>query len=149
MGSGIFVAAVVVAWFVVLVPMVLTRRDSAVDKALSEEDSSSARVLHRARRLHTSRRRPGMTSRETSPSQATDDAGHASYDDPAYDDTIDTAVHERITAEVVDDTAPDVDDERDAGAGSRLSAEELMGRRRRTLLMLLGLVGAVSWAMVG
>lgn len=91
-----------------------------------------------------------MSSRETSPSQVADDAAYASYDDPAYDDTIDTAVHERIVDDVVDETAdaPDAPEQRAVEhedvehdeAGSRSAQAELMGRRRRTLLMLAGLV---------
>ncbi|WP_106849860.1 hypothetical protein [Blastococcus sp. Marseille-P5729] len=94
MGSGVFLAAVVVAWFVVLVPMVLTRRDNALESVIRENDSSSARVLRRTPKPKAAGQRQRsypMSARETSPSHELDDAvdthehdePHAAYDEPA------------------------------------------------------------------
>src|SRR4051794_25259696 len=47
MGSGSILAIVVVLWFVVLVPMVLTHRDLARDAAAADRLAPSTRVLRR------------------------------------------------------------------------------------------------------
>ena len=153
MGSGVFLAAVLVAWFVVLVPMVLTRRDTALEAVIRENDTSSARVLRRNRTVHGQRQRSfSMTGREPSPS-------------PDFDDTVDTAVHSRIVdADPVRDDEPAYDDEprepRDRGPRRTDSARErMLQRRRQTLIGLGGFVvlslalaifaGSWTWVIAG
>lgn len=122
--------AVVVAWFVVLVPMVLTRRDSALETVIRDNDTSSARVLQR--KIDRRRRSHPMSARESSPSHE------------LADDMVDTAVHERIVDRDPEyDAGVEYDEEprelRDHGRRRTDSArEKMLQRRRRTLLGLGG-----------
>lgn len=127
MGSGVFLAAVVVAWFLVLVPMILTRRDAAVERALVEDDVSGSRVLRRttAGAAAHSRRRVPMSARESSPSP--DIAAR----EIEHDDVVDTAVHERIV-----DSSPDEYVETPAPRRAETVREQVVARRRTTLLVL-------------
>ena len=147
MGSGVFLAAVVVAWFVVLVPMVLTRRDSALELVIRENDTSAARVLRRTPTTSGQRKRSfSMSDRESSPSHD-------------LDDMVDTAVHERIVdADPVHDVPEHLDEPRAARGPRRTDAarERILQRRRQTVLgigafFLLTLALAVfagSWTWV-
>lgn len=117
-------AAVVVAWFVVLVPMVLTRRDNAVETVIRDNDTSSARVLRRKSHAARQQRRSlSMSARESSPSHDLDAA-------------VDTAVHERIV-----DSEPPAYDEVPRERGPRrtdVARQRILQRRRQTLLGLSG-----------
>ena len=150
MGSGVFLAVVVVMWFVVLVPMVLTRRDAAMEKAAGDNLSPSARVLTRRGAVgasRKSRRRSIMSLSESSPSLAADQAGadDAYSDKPGvaenFDDMIDTGVHARYVDDVddVDEHASEVQVVRDHRRTDSVR-EKTLARRRRTLLTLAALV---------
>lgn len=124
MGSGLFLAAVVLAWFIVLVPMVLTRRDTAVESVIRDNDTSSARVLRRTTKAAGPQRRSlSMSARESSPSHH-------------FDDTVDTAIHERIV-----DAEPEYEEPhevRERGPRRTDSARQRIIQRRRQTLIGLG-----------
>lgn len=151
MGSGVFLAIVVVLWFVVLVPMVLNRGEAAREAALGEELSPSARILtRRSSSAHTPRRFVSMSRRESSPSlddsdqsdeqsaQLEDDVQtgtFARYDDS---DQVDTGVHARY---VDDGPEPQVSDapravDHDRPRRTDAAREMMLVRRRRTLIAL-------------
>lgn len=164
MGSGVFLAIVVVLWFVVLVPMVLTRRDTAREAALPEPLSPAARILSRRSRRSApprsfaatsshpeARRFSAMSRRESSPSLEHDQ--HSQTERPYEDDpqdVVDTGVHARYVDDVepapVDD--PDsprpVDPERHRRTDA---ARELMLARRRRTLIAVFVLTVVSLAL--
>lgn len=121
MGSGLFLAAVVVAWFVVLVPMVLTRRDNALESVIRENDTSSARVLRRKPKPKAAGQRQRsypMSARETSHSHDLDDA-------------VDTHDHDESRA--YEPARP-----RERGPRRTDAARKQMLQRRRQTLLGLG-----------
>lgn len=164
MGSGVFLAIVVVLWFVVLVPMVLTRRDTAREAALPEPLSPAARILSRRSRRSASprsfaatsshpeaRRFSAMSRRESSPSLEHDqhDQTKRPYElDPQ--DVVDTGVHARYVDDVEPAPAYDPDSPRpvDPERHRRTdAARELMLARRRRTLVALFVLAVVSLAL--
>lgn len=146
MGSGVFLAAVVLLWFIVLVPMVLTRRDTAIDKAALDNESPTARVLKRrtgATGTRRSRRSFLMSTSESSPSPMADHdlSGEIPQFVDDFDDMVDTGIHDRYVDDVEahePDPAPEL---RERGPRRTDSARErMLTRRRRTLIVLTSLI---------
>jgi len=147
-------------WFVVLVPMVLTRRDAAMEKAAGDTLSPSARVLTRrtgsVRASRESRRTSIMSLSESSPSLGTEQgSAEVDYDEAPevpevaeyFDEMVDTGVHERYVdeAEEEDRHASDVQVVHDHSRTDR-AREKMLERRRRTLIALTALI-VVSLAL--
>lgn len=151
MGSGVFLAVVVVMWFVVLVPMVLTRRDAAMEKAAGDNLSPSARILTRrtgsVSASRVSRRKSTMSLSESSPSLGTEqDSAEDRYDDEPetaeyFDEMVDTGVYERYVDETEEEDlhASDVQVVHDHERTDR-AREKMLERRRRTLIVLTALI---------
>lgn len=146
MGSGVFLAAVVLLWFIVLVPMVLTRRDTAIDKAALDNESPTARVLRRrtgATGIRRSRRSSLMSTRESSPSPLADDDFNGEIPQVVedFDDMVDTGIHDRYVDDVEAHAPEPAPEPRERGPRRTDSARELMlARRRRTLIVLTSLI---------
>lgn len=110
--SAVILAVIVVMWAVVLVPMWLRRHEAASESRSADKFSAAMRVLSRRSQSSPDRRYVLMPRRDTGVSVHVSGA---------------TAVPKRITS-----TRP--------AAAARMRPS-LAARRRRTLLVLLGLVG--------